>query len=78
MSAAVYISAVRLISVQQAMPAITCTQDDANIRWFVLRDGEMAYDPFTNNYLAIRRVSQEQIDTLLAIADKQPDPFKLE
>jgi hypothetical protein len=35
--------------------------DDANIRWFNLKEGEMVRDPITHNYFALRVISPEDV-----------------
>lgn len=34
--------------------------DDAEVRWMILRKGELAYDPDTSNYFALKQVRQWQ------------------
>ena len=35
--------------------------DEAEIRWIILRRGELAYDPDTCNYFALKYVSEEEV-----------------
>jgi hypothetical protein len=44
--------------------------DDATIRWFTLRAGEMAYDGNTNNFFALKQVTQGEVDEWVAKAEK--------
>ncbi len=36
--------------------------DDAEIRWFTLRKGELVYDPDTCNFFALKQVTQDEVD----------------
>mmetsp|Transcript_22925 Transcript_22925/g.42557 ORF Transcript_22925/g.42557 Transcript_22925/m.42557 type:complete len:145 (-) Transcript_22925:293-727(-) len=44
-------------------------EEDSTIRWFCLKEGELAHDPITMNYFALRVISQEQINEALAEAE---------
>lgn len=46
-------------------------QDDAEIRWFTLKAGELAYDPDTSNFFALKKVSKAEVDEWVARAEKQ-------
>lgn len=45
-------------------------QDDANIRWFLLKEGQLAYDPVTQNYFALRYISPETVEAAVKEAEK--------
>lgn len=45
--------------------------DDAEIRWFTLRAGELAYDPDTANFFALKKVSQADVDAWAAKAEEE-------
>jgi hypothetical protein len=45
-------------------------QDDSNIRWMLLKEGELAYDPVTMNYFALNYVSENAIGEAVAEAEK--------
>lgn len=49
----------------------SCLQDDSNIRWFTLKQGEVAFDPVTENYLALKVVTQAQLDEFVAAAEAE-------
>ena len=36
--------------------------DDATIRWFTLKAGELVYDPNTCNWFALKKVSKAEVD----------------
>lgn len=36
-------------------------QDDAEVRWFNLKAGELVYDPDTCNFFALKKVSNMQL-----------------
>lgn len=52
-------------------PALVHSQDDAEIRWFTLRKGELAYDPDTCNFFALKQVTQEQVDEWIKFAEEK-------
>lgn len=45
------------------------SQDDSEIRWFNLKAGELAYDPDTCNFFALKRVSAARVDEWTARAE---------
>ena len=45
-------------------------QEDAAIRWMKLSEGELAYDPVTMNYLALRVIPEADIDEAIAQAEE--------
>ena len=45
--------------------------DDANIKWIELKKGELAFDPVTHNYLALRHVTPEEIEAAMAEAEQK-------
>ncbi len=45
-------------------------QDDSYIRWFVLKENELAYDPLTQNYFALRYVSDADVDAAVHEGEK--------
>jgi len=45
-------------------------EEDSNIRWFKLKEGELAYDAVTMNYFALCYVDQHQVDSAVAEAEK--------
>ncbi len=45
-------------------------QDDSNIRWMLLKDGELKYDPVTMNYFALNYVSDDAVEEAVKEADK--------
>lgn len=53
-----------------AAPAF-CLQDDAEIRWFTLKKGQLAYDPDTCNFFALKQVTQSEVDEWVARAEKE-------
>lgn len=46
-------------------------EEDASIRWFRLKDGELAYDSLTMNYFAMRLVTEDDIAEALAEAEEK-------
>ena len=46
------------------------TQEDANIRWFLLKEGELAFDPVTQNYFALNYIPEEKIAEAVSEAEK--------
>lgn len=46
-------------------------QDDNEIRWFELKAGQLAYDPDTCNFFALKKVTQGEVDEWVAKAEKQ-------
>ena len=46
-------------------------EEDASIRWFCLKDGELAYDPLTMNYFAMRVVTEDDIAEAIAEAEEK-------
>lgn len=44
-------------------------EDDAVVRWFVLKEGEKAYDPESQNYFALKVVSNDNVDNLVDAAE---------
>lgn len=47
---------VPILSVEDERVVGISLPDDAEIRWFTLRAGELAYDPDTCNYFALKKV----------------------
>lgn len=45
-------------------------QEDSNIRWFRLKEGQLAYDPVTQNYFALMQVPDCDVDEAVAEAEK--------
>lgn len=45
-------------------------QDDSETRWFTLKAGELAYDPSTQNYLALKLVTRADVQVWLDKAEK--------
>ncbi len=44
--------------------------DDAEVRWCIVRENELLYDPDTANYFALRRVTQSEVDAWVAKAEQ--------
>ena len=46
--------------------------DDSEVRWFILRKGELAYDPDTCNYFALKQVRAPVGGAVVGIAPLRP------
>lgn len=40
-------------------------EDDANVRWFHVKEGELVRDPITHNYFALKVVDEAQLKELV-------------
>ena len=51
-------------------PLLGLVQEDSYIRWFVLKENELAFDPVTQNYFALRYVPDADVDAAVAESEK--------
>ena len=63
-----YVARLRLVC---APPApLPRAQDDSETRWFTLKAGELAYDPSTQNFFALKIVTKADVQVWLDKAEK--------
>ena len=55
---------IPIISMEKERIVGLSLEDDANVRWFHLKEGELAFDPMTHNYFALKVVSEEEFNKL--------------
>ena len=51
-------------------PAL-CAQDDAFVRFFILREGAIFRDPLYNNHFVLKVVDDAAVDEAIAALDKE-------
>lgn len=62
---------IPILSIEENRIVGVSLPDDATIRWFTLKAGELAYDPNTCNWFALKKVSKEEVDEWVQRAEKQ-------
>lgn len=61
-----HVAYARLRAPHPPLPA----QDDSETRWFTMKAGELAYDPSTQNYFALKIVTKADVQVWLDKAEK--------
>jgi hypothetical protein len=62
---------IPILSIEPSRIVGISLPDDATIRWFTLKAGELAYDPNTCNFFALKQVTKEEVDEWVQRAEKQ-------
>jgi len=62
---------IPILSIEDSRVVGVSLPDDATVRWFTLKAGELTYDPNTCNWFALKKVSKSEVDEWVNRAEKQ-------